>query len=223
MEGDWVAFTGTPFRMSAGIDPEDGAPDKGSAIVQVDFRALLPDGRIIVQQVVGWGDDREQAIASAEASFLLGSFHAFLGAFVDPAEEHVISEERTIGGRKRIVTSGGVLAKTLDKSGMPEHGGWRSRFLEELDRSDLPPGTHWVDLYHGYAGDQEQLQIELDNERWTEMEQKMRDAPWPRVGVYTSVRQFLIIQDPDDPTRPKPRPKPQSRPVATTRPGNTGQ
>lgn len=42
------------------------------------------------------------------------------------------------------------------------------------------------------------------------MEQKMRNAPWPNNGTFTSVRQFIIIQEPDDPMRPKPR--------ATTRP-----
>src|SRR5688572_18289835 len=114
MDGDWVAFTGTAVRMNGFFPPGDtgGGPDR--VILQVNFRVLLPNGKMVVQPVAGWGKTREEAVASAQASFLLGSFHAFLGAFVDPAEQHVQQEHRTLGGRPRVVTYGGVLTKTMD-------------------------------------------------------------------------------------------------------------
>ena len=215
---DWVTFKGTNVAMSAsvlgGYEAESKKPDE-TVILQVNFRLRLPGGQVVVQPVVGWGRGRDGAIANAEASFLLGSFHAFLGAFIDPGEEHVQQEERTIGGRRRIVTQGGVVTKTLGGAGPAtrESGGdstppeedkrWRDQFLRELDAADLPAGTHWIDVYHGSIDDKQEMEIQLDNQRWTEMEDKMRTAPWPRAGRFTSVRQFLVIQDPDDPTRPK--------------------
>ena len=220
LAGDWVAFTGTNVRMNGSVAPADpNAKSSDTKIVQVNFRVLLPDGRMVVQPVVGWGKDEDEAIASSEASFLLGSFHAFLGAFIDPHEQHVEQEQRTIGGRRRVVTYGGVLTKTMGGETQPvQDRRWHDQLLRELDAAALPPGTHWVDVYNGFVKDRQELEIQLDNERWTAMERKMKDAPWPRAGMFTSVRQFIVIQDLDDPMRPTIRPttRPNTRPA--TRP-----
>ena len=213
IEGEWLVFDGSPVRMNGGVLPEEGGEPKESVILQVDYRVRLPDGRVVVQQVVGWGKGRDEALASSQASFLLGTFHAWLGAFVDPGEEHVESENRTIGGRERIVTYGDALTKTLGDSGPPKDAKWREQLLAELEKTSLPPGLHWVDVYNGFLDEKQELEIQLDNERWTAMEQKMRGADWPKAGQLTSVRQFLVFQDVEDPTRPKQRP--QTKPATT--------
>ena len=210
LDGDWVVFSNAPVKLNAALAPE--RPQKTDRVIlQLEFRALLPDGKLLAQPVVGWGKDRPEAIASAEASFLLGSFHAFVGAFIDPAEEHVQREQRTIGGRKRVVTFGGILTKAVGEGELTKDERWHEQLMREIDASQIPPGTHWVDVYNGRVGDHQELEIQLDNERWTEMEAKMRAAPWPYNGTFTSVRQFLIIQDPSNPTRPKTQPaKPEA-------------
>jgi hypothetical protein len=83
-----------------------------------------------------------------------------------------------------------------------DDGKWKEKFFQALDRMDVGPGTHWVDLYHATVQKEELMEIQLDNRRWTEMEQALAGATWPTNGVYTSVRFFVVIQDPDDPTRP---------------------
>jgi hypothetical protein len=209
LDGDWVVFSNAPVKLNAALAPE--TPQKtDQVILQLEFRALLPDGKLLAQPVVGWGKDRGEAIASAQTSFLLGSFHAFVGAFIDPAEEHVQREQRTIGGRKRVVTFGGILTKAVGEGQPPTDERWHEQLMREIDSSQIPPGTHWVDVYNGRVGDHQELEIQLDNERWTQMEGKMRSAPWPYNGTFTSVRQLLIIQDPDDRTRPS---SPSSRPA----------
>ena len=205
LDGGWITFAGVPLRLSVAEAP--GTKEKKDmAIVQLEFRAQLPDGRLVVQPVVGWGKDRDEAVASAEASFLLGSFHAFVGAFVDPDEEHVRREQRTIGGRRRVVTFGDILTKVVGERPDPSDTRWHGQLMKELDAANLPPGTHWVDVYHGQVGEKQELEIQLDSRRWTEMEDKLRAAPWPNNGTFTSVRQFIIVQDPVDPTRPTTRP-----------------
>ena len=215
LEGDWVVFDGSPVRINGGVAPEEGGEPKEIVILQVDYRLRLPDGRVVVQPVVGWGEDRGKALTSSQASFLLGTFHAWLGAFVDPGEEHVESEKRTIGGRERVVTYGDALTKVLGGQEPPKGARWKEQFLAELEKSSLPPGLHWVDVYNGYFEEKQELEIQLDNERWTAMEQKMRGADWPKAGQFTSVRQFLLIQDVDDPTRPKQRPQTKPTTAAT--------
>src|SRR5262245_18456574 len=58
MDGDWIVFSPAGVKMNAGIGGDPTKPDKpDSDIVQVDFCLLLPDGRMVVQEVVGWAKD----------------------------------------------------------------------------------------------------------------------------------------------------------------------
>jgi hypothetical protein len=212
VEGDWVAFDGSAVRMNGGVALErSGAQDR--VVVQIDFRVRLPDGRLVVQPVIGWDKDRLGAIASAQASFLIGTYHAMLGAFIDPGERHVETSRQVIGGRERVLTFGDTLTKVLGGDTPPTGGRWKEQLMTELGGAPIPAGTHWVDVYNGFVDDKQELEIQLDSQRWPEMEQKMRGADWPRVGHFTSVREFIIIQDVNDPTRPKARP--QTAPAAT--------
>jgi hypothetical protein len=181
----------------------DGKPQTDLVVLEVHFRALATTGKLVNQQVVGWAKDRDAAIASAKASFLFGSYHAFLGAFVDPDEQHVKSERRTIGGKPRIVTFGDVLTKTLGDKPPNDDRRWKTQVLAAVDALDLPPGLHWVDVYNGMIGDKQEIEIQLDNQRDATLENTLRAAPWPNNGTFTSVRLLMIIQDPDDPTRPR--------------------
>jgi hypothetical protein len=88
IEADWVVVEGSSVRANGEvIDAQTQRPD--SAMVELSMRLKLAAGRIVRQPVVGWGKDRKEAIGHAQASFLLGTLHAWLGAFIDPAEEHV--------------------------------------------------------------------------------------------------------------------------------------
>jgi hypothetical protein len=224
----WVVFEPSGVALGASDHPTEPGDGGGKmVIVQLDFRTRLPGGQEVVQEVVGWGDDRDAAVKSAEVSFTLGTFHALLGAFVDPDEQHVVSERRTIGGRPRVVTYGDILTKTLggDDAGgkaptsrpaADENEAWHRPFLAALDASALPPGLHTVDLYNGMIGDKQEMEIQLDHRRWAEMEATMRNAPWPRHGGFTSVRQFVVIQDVGEGTRARAGAKING---ASTRPG----
>jgi hypothetical protein len=201
--GNWVQFTGRPVRMNASVSGES-SEHPGNSIIQVEFRLRWKDGPTISQPVVGWAEKRPDAIANAQGSFLLGSFHALLGAFVDPKESHVVAKELTIGGKKRIVTFGETLTKTMGQAKPPDNK-WHDELMAEIQKTPLSGGLHWIDVYHGWITDHAQLEIQLDSQRWNDMESKLANAHWPRTGQFVSVRQFLIVQDPDDPTRPQRR------------------
>jgi hypothetical protein len=216
---DWITFAGTDVALSAGLQPDDPKTPKREnfVVLQVNFSARLPGGRMILQPVAGFGETRDAALAHAEASFLLGTFHVLLGAFVDPDEKHVRQEQRTIAGTPRLVTIGDIVGKqfgtTQPASKPADDTRWQEQFRHDLDTLGVPPGTHWIDIYNGFVNDKQILEIQLDNKRWPQMEEKMRFAAWPRTGgaTLTSVRQFLVVQDENDVTRPKPRP--QTRPA----------
>jgi hypothetical protein len=213
IDGEWVAPQGSGVRVNAEC-VSDNSKATGT-IVELNLRLALPDGRVVVQQVVGVGNNRSEAIANAEASFLLGTLHVWLAAFIDPAEEHVERLELTIGGRKRIVTLGNVLTKAAGE--LPKDDlKWKDQLLKTIERAELTRGAHWVDVYNGIVqkGKAQEMEIQLDHVRWTAMEEQMRSAPWPDNGQFTSVRLFLVIQDENDPTRPTTRPTTR----ASTRP-----
>jgi hypothetical protein len=213
LENGWVRIEGTPVRMGGGIQGGNEGGEKKSVIVQLAMRLALDGGLQIEQPVVGFGDNRAAAIEHAEASFVLGTFHAWLAAFVNANEDHVRPQERTIGDRKRLVTQGDIVMKALGEQPKDDHR-WRDQLLAAIDATDLPRGTHWIDVYHGVVkGEKHEMEIQLDGQRWNAIEEKMRDAPWPDNGTFASVRLFLVVQELGDPTRPKR--------VATTSPAAT--
>src|SRR5688572_22657 len=72
-DGEWIAFRGSPVRMNGRVFSENR--HENASVVQVDFRLALADGRVIVQQLAGFGEDRGAAVAQAQIGFLLGTFH----------------------------------------------------------------------------------------------------------------------------------------------------
>jgi hypothetical protein len=214
VESNWVSIEGTPVRVNGQVTSVNESRTS-FATVQLAMRLMLADGRVVGQPVVGWGKDRSEAVADAEASFLLGTFHAWLGAFIDPAEEHAGREERVLAGRKRLVTLGDVVMKSFGEAQPKDDRKWRERLMGAIDRSGLTGGAHWIDVYNGLIEGKQELEIQLDGVRWTEMEERMRAAPWPNNGTFTSVRLFLVLQDPDDPTRPATRPVRAARRAST--------
>jgi hypothetical protein len=202
IDGPWVVLDCAPICMNGEISSKS----QQGRIVQLGMRLLLPDGRTIQQPVVGFAEDEQRAIDSAKASFMLGTLHAWFGAFVDPQDEHVAYETRDIGGWKRIITWGDVVGKSMGTTQPSFDNRWRDQLVKEIDAARLSPGTHWIDVYNGMIKENQELEIQLDNQRWTDMEAKMRKAPWPTNGYFTSVRVFLIVQDVGDPTRPTTRP-----------------
>src|SRR5687768_10465769 len=126
--GDWVEVGDGSVRVNGLV--EDVGSD--GTVVQLAMRLRLADGRVVVQPVVGMGDGRAGAVAHALESFLLGTLHAWLAAFINADEEHLRPERRTIGGRERLVTQGGVVTKSFGKQPNDDYK-WRDQFFAALD------------------------------------------------------------------------------------------
>jgi len=215
LEDGWVHVQGTPIRMGGQIQGGNETGEKKASIVQLAMRLRHDGGLQIEQPVVGFGDTRADAIGHAEASFVLGTFHAWLAAFVNAGEDHVRPQERTIGGRKRLVTQGDIVMKAFGDRPKDDNA-WRDQLFAAINALDVPRGTHWIDVYHGVVkGEKHEMEIQLDGQRWNAMEERMRNTTWPDNGTFASVRLFLVVQELDDPTRPKR--------VATTSPTATSK
>ena len=176
-----------PLRVAA-LPPGDG-----EATAQLTAIARLTDGRFLIRPVIGYGSNEAEAMASAQADFLLGTFHTLIAAFCGDPNSQVDRVVKSVGGERRTLVLGNTISKTNAENPVIDHEPWRVWFFAALKDQSLPPGTHWIDLYHGYFGEQEALQIDLDNAPWPAMESAMQGAPWPKAGDFLGVRQLIIV------------------------------
>ena len=188
-ENGWLLIgeSALPLRIASSPIGE------GETTVQLTVIARIPDGRLLVRPVIGYGTNREEAMASAQADFLLGTFHTLTAAFCNDPTNQVERVAKSVGGQSRNLYLGNTVAKTNAEAPSIQHGPWREQFFAALEQQALPPGTHWVDVYHGYFGEEEVLQIDLDNAPWPAMQSAMAGAPWPKAGDFLGVRQLIII------------------------------
>ncbi len=149
---------------------------------------------MIVESFAGFGETLEERIAHALRTFAGNTLHVLLAAFLGIDDGDQADRERfTNDGVPRMVTHGNAAcAGDPDLAGST---GWYLQFLDLLAEHPIPPGTHWIRLFHAQL-DRKQLGIELllDNERWCAAEPALRAIDWPRADGYFSMRMFLVVQ-----------------------------
>jgi hypothetical protein len=181
---------------------------------RLDFALGVEPDRILVETVSAIGRDPIERLEDGFAAFVEGSFHVLLSAFFGaPLDEHVDREDWDIAGQRRAVFIGGIFTRqgpprTAD--GEPD-----LRFFAEFERllkaQPLPPGTHWMRLYHSrFRGEEMGSEVLLDNKEWDEMQQGMSAFDWPVSDTPYDVKMFFVIRDVADvPALPSP-PAPNS-------------
>jgi hypothetical protein len=74
---------------------------------------------------------------------------------------------------------------------------WFDVMARSIKESKLPPGLHWIRLYHFECPTAATVnEVLLDNEPWTDLQMHLGSYSWPPVaGGFYSVRIFLVIKD----------------------------
>lgn len=169
-------------------------------ISQLDVRVGGFDGeRVLCESVAGIGDDFHAQAGFAIQRFAESSFHVFLPAlFGQPPCHGTERETWTVGGEPRDVYAGlltSAFGFPLTADGTP-YVGFYSAFQKALETTTIPPGTHWVRIYHMRRGSESTCnEVLFDGEAWPEMQALMDQQAWPTVEGHADVRVFLIIKD----------------------------
>ncbi|MBY0456221.1 MAG: hypothetical protein K2V38_02670 [Gemmataceae bacterium] len=193
--GDLIHF---PHHPRFAIDGE--AFDMGTPAGQLDVRLRLPDGRVLCESVSGIASDLDGRINNGLLVFSQTSFHVLISAFFGAAEgDHVAREAWEIGGHARGVFLGNATTRfgfPPGLNGQPDMS-FFPVFQQAIQSQPLPPGTHWVRLYHiEHDGECLANEVLLDNADWPAVRWPMDRFDWPRVGGGTyDVRLFLVVCD----------------------------
>ena len=180
-----------PIVLDAEVVSAKQSTGRG-AIVQLLFSTKLPDGRTIQRSESAMDADVQKAFWQAVEAFSQSTLHVLLAGLLRADPELAPIETRTIGGQARQVTAGRPLHKVMGKPSGP--GDWQARLAKAMQDADVPPGLHWVDVFHvAVSNGARELQILLDNVPWRGVEQAMTGATWPAADPFCSVRQFIII------------------------------
>jgi len=163
--------------------------------LQLDVRAGLADGRMLVESFAGWGPSLPDAATRAFANFAVNSLHVLLGAFFRKPDDQILVEEWEIAGArwKAFIGNLGINARCGEQRSLPD-----SLFptIERLIRSSrLDQDMHWFRFFYCNVGTGEVVTEALfDNESWQSGEEALRSLPWERADSYYSVREFLVLR-----------------------------
>ncbi|MEW4488626.1 DUF6348 family protein [Thalassoglobus sp. JC818] len=191
----WVLVDDHP--AICGAVARDIASTPNSKAVQIDIFLRVGPDRILVESFGGFGKTEDAAIADGFQSFVLNSFHVLLAAFYHSEDDHQVETEYwNINGQSRRVTIGRINSRGLPPNYDEPPTEWFNTLAEQIEKSALPGGTHWVRCFYGqYQFEQSAIEVLLDNDEWVDVQTEMAKVDWPKCEEYYSVRVFLIIQD----------------------------
>ncbi|MDX1932358.1 MAG: DUF6348 family protein [Capsulimonadales bacterium] len=181
-------------------------PDLPSAIVPVGVEVILGEsGRVIREVMVGFSEDRQDAVVQAMHNWAEGVFPPIRHACASSPEKDSRVEVCRLSARN-VVTGETVDWKVI--LGLTQVGGWNKEVTagviptETLLRSLANPLTsvasdprlHWVKVYLARQPDGEKvLECKRDNKDWAEGRSALRRLPLPRDSHFVHLRRFLVL------------------------------
>ncbi|MFX0061603.1 MAG: DUF6348 family protein [Candidatus Hermodarchaeota archaeon] len=194
IQNDWLIFQNKNIKINGEIVSETKYENFFS--VQLDVRLQIDPNKTIIESFGGIGQDKDEAILSAQQNFAVNSFHVFLAAFFDPNDDHVTKEIWSIRGKKKRVIIGNIGIRGEIPTENNVHVSWFEKFEKKIQMENLEQGIHWIRLYFAQMNN-EQLECEvlLDNAHWEKMQKEMAAIDWPKSNNFFSVRIFIIIQE----------------------------
>lgn len=190
-----------PSRPGLTLWGEASCP-AGSHVVQLDVLLRLPDGRTVCESCGGlFGEAPKALLSDALAAMAEGTFPVLISAFFGQPPERGASHVRwPIGGVPREVFVGPMTYRYGAPGGVDGADAFAYRLFEWvqdwLGRSSLPPGDHWVRVYHQHRdGRAFGNEVLLDNVPWPEAEAELAHLDWPAGPDPSDARVFLVVRD----------------------------
>ncbi|MFX1255325.1 MAG: DUF6348 family protein [Promethearchaeota archaeon] len=196
IQDDWLIFQNKQIKINGEIVSE--TKYKNFFSVQLDVRLQLDTNTTIIESFGGIGQDKDEAILSAQENFAVNSFHVFLAAFFDPNDDQVTKEIWSIGGKKKQVIIGNMGIRGQIPTENNVHVSWFEKFEKKIKAENLEQEINWIRLYFAQMNNEQmECEVLLDNEPWEKMQREMAVIEWPKSKNFFSVRIFIIIQDID--------------------------
>ncbi len=172
------------------------ASDTHESLGQLDISVALPDGRVIKECFVGFGEGLG-GCKDALQTFVQGCFHVLLGALWDSADEDRLNlEPWTISSRRWNAYFSNFTTRVVGDEDLSLPPDAFDAVETALKSENLDPGPHWVRTFYCNLGKYEHcIEALLDNEDWTAGSRALSKVAWPKRKDYYSVRNFLMLVD----------------------------
>ena len=186
LQGEWIVPAGRPSIPIQALAFRNEGP---SSVGLFEGRAVLPDGRTLIETIAGFGSDDEQALAQAQAKFLAGPFHPLLEGLYDVSSAgQVALEDWRVGAASYRAYVGSYLLFGVRFEVPPE-------LRERLEawvaaQPDDDAEFHWCRVFWGGSV----AEVLWDNETLPEAQRELATLPWPDVDGYASVRLFMLLR-----------------------------
>lgn len=192
LEGDWVNVEDGRLRLRAATFNQSEQP--GLVILQADFVIVTPSGQHIIESFAGWGQDVAAALRDICEGFLDSTFHAVLSALLGKESEQAETLVWEISGIPRKLMFGSLrLRGSFPVDACPTVF---DALEAVMKASDIERGLHWVRYFYSHVPSSDPvIEVLLDNEPWSVMQQEAANFPWPVSNEFYSYRLFFIVQD----------------------------
>jgi hypothetical protein len=187
VDNNFPGITGQVFEMERYDD---------SVIIQVDVHVLLPN-QTIIESFVGHASSVEEAIAEALEQFQVNVVHVLIGAFWENAkqlENGVGFEQWEINGYRwqAVVGNYGYRGTSdIDDIVLDE---LFDTIKEEIHALPLEHDIYAIRSVYTNVGDGRVVaEALLNNEEFTQLEDKVLKLPWKKLDEYYAVRNLILI------------------------------
>ncbi len=165
---------------------------ENGASIRLDVSVLLDKSKVIWESFAGVGKDELSAMQNAFQNFSANSFHVFLSAFWQVAEEEEVGiEEWEIQGELWNAYIGNFGCK--GDFNIPEN--LFSLIEEQIKEEKLEEDLYWFRLFYAHISPEEQMIETLkNNEEWPALGDKIKQVQWPSSDKFYSLRNFIILK-----------------------------
>jgi len=192
-ENDVLSITRSDLKIAGEVLMVDEKKENAFFVVETQLRVLLPDNRLIVENVIGVGESAEDAFMDSLLNLCTTTFHPVYAEFIDPKDSHVGLREVEFSGGKRTVyfadwglRGDNIADAELDKL-------W-DEVLAVLQTVQFDEKTHWGKLTAlSMDGKLSSLELDLDNESDEETGEKLMGIYWPPSDNFYMLKRFFIV------------------------------
>jgi hypothetical protein len=191
LKDDVIVFPSVPNFSIQSFVFLTSPPEQANKIVQLDVRARLAPGKMVLESLAGWGAGESEALKTAESSFLMNDLHVFLAQFLGVATDQVERKVWEIDGLSREVICGPVTGLGVDPDAEML---WFEELKKQILTLKLAPGLHWLRFYCARHQDKTiSLEVLLDNEECVEIQNALSNFAWKISDEFYAVRVFMTI------------------------------
>jgi len=188
---DWIIPEGGDYGMKGYWYPE-----ATESTGQLSIEVFINSEMIMVESFSGMGENAEERLKNAFASFVHHSSAAFLQAVWGAESKEVKTEQWDIGTEKYMAYIGhqGILNYDTSKE-LEIPARYEEKIKELISSEPLDKEFHWFNvLYANMNGLDNYAEILKDNIKWNAGEELLKSLGWVRSNNYYVARQFIILK-----------------------------